>query len=62
MKKIIPLIGGVCGVISGIGMIFGAILDGNIPKYAWIIIIIGFLVSGAGNIYNYHYFSKKDKK
>ncbi len=61
MKKVIPFVGGVCGVLSGIGMICAAILDGDIPKFVWLFIAIGFFISGISNAYNYCYFRKKDK-
>ena len=58
MKKLIPLVGAICGVLSGIGMICGGIMDGKLPKPAWIFIGIGFFISAIANVYNYRYFHK----
>lgn len=60
MKRF-SLIGAVCGVLSGAGMIYGSITDGNIPKIVWILISIGWLIAVASQICNYRYFNKKDQ-
>ena len=60
MKRF-ALIGAVCGVLSGAGMIWAGIADGNIPKPVWILISIGWFVSAAAQICNYRHFHKKDK-
>lgn len=59
MKKF-SLIGAVCGILSGAGMIYSAIMDGNIPKILWVLISIGWLVAVVSQICNYRHFSKKD--
>ncbi len=60
MKKF-ALIGAVCGVLSGAGMIYASITDGNIPKIVWILISIGWFIAVASQICNYCYFNRKDK-
>lgn len=45
MKKsgksaLIGRIGAVCGIIGGIGLIYSAVTDGNIPKIMWLIISV----------------------
>ncbi len=59
MKRF-SLIGAVCGVLSGVGMIYASIVDGNIPKTVWILISIGWFIAVASQICNYRYFNKKD--
>lgn len=47
------MIGAVCGIIGGIGLICSAITDGNIPKIMYFVIAVcEFIMSGA-LIYNY---------
>ncbi len=60
MKRF-SLIGAVCGMLSGIGMIYAGIVDGNIPKTVWILIAIGWFIAVASQICSYRHFSKKDK-
>ncbi len=55
------LIGAVCGVLSGVGMIYAGMADGNIPKTVWVLISIGWLIAVASQICNYRHFNKKDK-
>ena len=59
MKRF-SMIGAVCGLLSGIGMIYASIV-GNIPSTVWILISIGWFVAVASQIGNYRYFNKKDK-
>ncbi len=59
MKKF-AFIGAVCGVLSGIGMIYAGIVDGNIPKAAWILISIGWLIAVSAQICNCRHLNKKD--
>lgn len=60
MKRF-ALIGAVCGVLSGIGMIYASIVDGGIPKAVWMLIAIGWVIAVASQIWNYRYFRKKDQ-
>ncbi len=60
MKKF-SLIGAICGILSGIGMIYAGIVDGNIPKILWILISIGWLIAVASQICNCCNFNKKEK-
>lgn len=57
MKKILPLAGGVCGVLSGIGMICGMIWD--IPKFVWLFIAIGYFILAATILWNFYCLNKK---
>lgn len=57
MKKTLPIAGGVCGVLSGIGMICGAVRP--LPKFVWILVAIGFLASAAAIVYNFCQVNKK---
>ncbi len=59
MKRF-SLIGAVCGVLSGVGMIYASITDGNIHKIIWILISIGWFIGVASQICNYRHF-KKDR-
>lgn len=52
MKRL-SLIGAVCGVLSGAGMIYASIADGHIPRAVWILISVGWLISVAVQICNY---------
>ncbi len=58
MKRF-ALIGAVCGVLSGVGMIYGSIAE-NMPRAAWICISIGWLIAVAAQISTYSYVRKKD--
>ncbi len=58
MKRF-ALIGAVCGVLSGVGMIYGSIVE-NLSRAAWICISIGWLIAVASQSCNYRYFRKKD--
>lgn len=60
MKKF-SLIGAICGVLSGIGMLVLSILDSRAPKILWILISIGFFIEAASLICNYYHFNKKTK-
>lgn len=42
--KNFSLIGAVCGVLSGGGMIYASIVDGNVPRIIWILISIGWFI------------------
>lgn len=59
MKKF-SLIGVLCAVLSGVGMISASIVD-NIPRTVWILISIGWCIAIASQIYNYRYFQKRKK-
>lgn len=61
-EKLIPIICAVCGILACIGMLCAAVLDDAFPKPLWALISIGYLISVAGNIYNYHNLRGKDKK
>lgn len=58
--KIISLIGTICGILSGMGMIYAGVVDLNIPKTLWILIAIGWFIDVVVQICSYHYFNKKD--
>ncbi len=58
MKRF-ALAGTVCGVLSGMGMLYGSIAE-NMPKAAWICISIGWLIAVVSQICNYRYFRKKE--
>ncbi len=60
MKKF-SLIGAVCGVLSGLGMIYASIADGNTPKIVWVLISVGWLIAVVSQICNYRYFRNSDK-
>lgn len=57
VRKILPIAGGVCGVLSGIGMICGAIWP--MPKFVWVLVTAGFLALSAAVIYNLCQINKK---
>lgn len=59
MKRF-SLIGAVCGLFSGAGMIYASIV-GKIPSLVWILISIGWFIAVASQIWNYRYFQKKEK-
>ncbi len=57
MKRF-SLIGAVCGVLSGAGMIYASLADGHIPRAMWVLISIGWLIAVASQICNACYFNK----
>ncbi len=59
--KIFSLIGSGCGVLSGIGMLYAGIVDGNIPKPLWVLISIGWFIAVVSQICSYRHYNKKDK-
>lgn len=58
--KCFSLIGAICGLFSGVGMIYASIA-GKIPSVVWILISIGWSIAVASQICNYRYFQKKEK-
>jgi len=57
--KIFTIIGGICGILSGIGMIYGGIMDGEMPKYVWLLISTGYFILVVSLIANYIKSGKK---
>jgi len=60
VKKIIARVGAVCGILSGIGMICGAILEDRMPKFLWLPIAVGYLLLTASILISY--FAEKKKR
>lgn len=60
MKRV-SLIGAVCGVLSGAGMIYAGIADGHMPRAMWVLISIGWLIAVASQICNACYFNKNHR-
>lgn len=60
MKKILPLMGCVCGVLSVIGMICGVVWD--LPKPVWLLIALGLFAMTATIIYHFYEINKKSKR
>lgn len=58
MKKF-ALAGAVCGILAGIGMIAGAILDEKFPKPMWFVIGALTLTAGIANVWAYRKVNRK---
>lgn len=60
MKRF-SLIGAVCGVLSGAGMIYASLADRHIPRAMWVLISIGWLIAVASQICNACYFNRNHR-
>ena len=58
MKKF-ALIAAVCGILGGIGMIVGAILDEKFPKPLWAVVAVLTLTGAIANICAYRRANRK---
>ncbi len=55
--KVFSLIGNVCGMFSGLMIIYAAVTDGNIPEAVWPL----WIAAVAAQICSYRRFTKKTK-
>jgi len=59
MKKIIPIIGGICGILGGIGIIIMSIADMEVPKLFWLLFAAVCFINAFINIYFFRLYNKK---
>ena len=62
MKKYVMLVAGICGILSGIFIIYASIVDMHIPKAIWLLLAICSFISAAYNFYIYRGSRDKGKK
>lgn len=58
-KSKLTLIGAVCGIIGGIGLICSAIMYDNIPKIIRLLIAVCEIIMAVSLVYNYKEINKK---
>lgn len=59
MNRRLSMMGGILGVIGGITMIIGAILEEAFPKPLWLVVALCYLINTIAIFMNYRYFHKR---
>lgn len=60
MNRRLSMLGGICGIIGGIGMIVGAVVEESFPKPLWLLVAFCYIFNTIAIFLNYRFFRKRN--